>query len=595
VPSSEKLPHLLFRLWEHFSPRRKGQFALLLILMVLVSFAEVLSLGAIVPFLAALTNPKQIFELPIAQPFIQLLGIQSEGELLLPLTLLFGFTAIVAGAMRLVLLKVSLRLSFATGADIGYSIYRKTLYQPYLTHLSRNTSEIIDGVTGKTTIVTDGIIMSALYVLSSMIMLVLMLGTLLVIAPIPSAAAFGVFGLMYFITMKVTRRKLMNNSKDITVESARVIKSLQEGLGGIRDILIDGSQDAYCQVYQKSDSILRKAYATSSFISVSPRFVTEALGMLLIALLAFVLTKQSNEINQAIPIVGALALASQRLLPVMQLAYSAWTAILRNQFSLKDTLDFLDQPLPEYANQLPSNPIPFNKEINLKDVSFQYRENSPLILDKLSLTIPKGSRVGFIGTTGAGKSTLLDILMGLLRPSSGALEIDNQVITEANHRAWQMHIAHVPQTIYLADSTIEENIAFGIPKHEIDHERVKRVAEQAQIAKTIEGLPQGYETFVGERGTRLSGGQRQRIGIARALYKNADVLIFDEATSALDTETEIAVMESIQNLGSHYTVLMIAHRLSTLKDCSMLVKLDHGKIEAIGSYEDLALPIIESK
>jgi len=595
VPSSEKLPHLLFRLWEHFSPRRKGQFALLLILMVLVSFAEVLSLGAIVPFLAALTNPKQIFELPIAQPFIQLAGIQSEGELLLPLTLLFGFTAIVAGAMRLVLLKVSLRLSFATGADIGYSIYRKTLYQPYLTHLSRNTSEIIDGVTGKTTIVTDGIIMSALYVLSSMIMLILMLGTLLVIAPIPSATAFGVFGLMYFVTMKVTRRKLMNNSKDITVESARVIKSLQEGLGGIRDILIDGSQDAYCQVYQKSDSILRKAYATSSFISVSPRFVTEALGMLLIALLAFVLTKQSNEINQAIPIVGALALASQRLLPVMQLAYSAWTAILRNQFSLKDTLDFLDQPLPEYANQLPSEPIPFQRVIDLKDVSFQYRENSPLILDKLSLTIPKGSRVGFIGTTGAGKSTLLDILMGLLRPSSGALEIDNQVITEANHRAWQMHIAHVPQTIYLADSTIEENIAFGIPKHEIDHERVKRVAVQAQIAKTIEDLPQGYETFVGERGTRLSGGQRQRIGIARALYKNADVLIFDEATSALDTETEIAVMESIQNLGSNYTVLMIAHRLSTLKDCSMLVKLDHGKIEAIGSYEELALPIIESK
>jgi ATP-binding cassette subfamily B protein len=185
--------------------------------------------------------------------------------------------------------------------------------------------------------------------------------------------------------------------------------------------------------------------------------------------------------------------------------------------------------------------------------------------------------------------------MGLLRPSAGTLEIDNQIITEANHRAWQMHIAHVPQTIYLADSTIEENIAFGIPKHEIDHERVKHVAAQAQIAKTIEELAQGYETFVGERGTRLSGGQRQRIGIARALYKRADVLIFDEATSALDTETEIALMESIQNLGSNYTVLMIAHRLSTLKDCSMLVKLDHGKIEAIGSYEELALPMIESK
>jgi ATP-binding cassette subfamily B protein len=271
----------------------------------------------------------------------------------------------------------------------------------------------------------------------------------------------------------------------------------------------------------------------------------------------------------------------------MQLAYSAWTAILRNQFSLKDTLDFLDQPLPEYANKIPSKPIPFNKEINLNTVSFRYRENSPLILDKLSLTIPKGSRVGFIGTTGAGKSTLLDILMGLLRPSSGTLEIDSQIITEANHRAWQMHIAHVPQTIYLADSTIEENIAFGIPRHEIDRERVKRVAEQAQIAMTIEDLPQGYETFVGERGTRLSGGQRQRIGIARALYKNADILIFDEATSALDTDTEIAVMESIKNLGSHYTVLMIAHRLSTVRRSDKVIYMDNGAIIAQGNFESI--------
>ena len=555
--------------------------------MVVVSFAEVVSLGAIVPFLAALTNPQQVFELPIAQPFIRLLHLQSQNDLLMPLTLLFGLTAIVAGAMRLVLLKVSLRLSFATGADIGYSIYRKTLFQPYITHLSRNTSEIIDGVTGKTTIVTDGIIMSALYVLSSLIMLVLMVTALLIIAPLPSLAAFAIFGLMYVITMKVTRKKLMNNSKDITTESARVIKSLQEGLGGIRDILIDGSQDAYCQVYQKSDAILRKAYATSSFISISPRFVTEALGMLLIALLAFALSKQSNSINQAIPIVGALALASQRLLPVMQLAYSAWTAILRNQFSLKDTLDFLDQPLPEYAGQVRVPPIPFQHQIDLKQVSFCYRDNAPLILDQLSLSIPKGSRVGFIGTTGAGKSTLLDILMALLQPTSGRLEIDSQTITDANHRAWQMHIAHVPQSIYLADSTIAENIAFGVPPDEIDHARVKEAAHKAQMAVTIEALPQGYQTLVGERGTRLSGGQRQRIGIARALYKNADVLILDEATSALDNETEIAVMESIQHLGPDYTVLIIAHRLTTLKDCSQIELLSKGEIKKIGTYREI--------
>ena len=314
--------------------------------------------------------------------------------------------------------------------------------------------------------------------------------------------------------------------------------------------------------------------------------------MLLIALLAFALSKQSNSINQAIPIVGALALASQRLLPVMQLAYSAWTAILRNQFSLKDTLDFLDQPLPEYAGQVRVPPIPFQHQIALKQVSFRYRDNAPLILDQLSLSIPKGSRVGFIGTTGAGKSTLLDILMALLQPTSGNLKIDTQTITDANHRAWQMHIAHVPQSIYLADSTIAENIAFGVPPDEIDHARVKEAAHKAQMATTIEALPQGYQTLVGERGTRLSGGQRQRIGLARALYKNADVLILDEATSALDNNTEIAVMESIQHLGPDYTVLIIAHRLTTLKDCSMIVKLDKGRIEAVGSYEAIAAPLI---
>jgi ATP-binding cassette subfamily B protein len=314
--------------------------------------------------------------------------------------------------------------------------------------------------------------------------------------------------------------------------------------------------------------------------------------MLLIALLAFALSKQSHSINQAIPIVGALALASQRLLPVMQLAYSAWTSILRNQFSLKFTLDFLDQPLPEYAGQVRVPPIPFQHQINLNQVSFRYRDNSPLILDQLSLSIPKGSRVGFIGTTGAGKSTFLDILMALLQPTSGNLKIDTQTITDANHRAWQMHIAHVPQSIYLADSTIAENIAFGVPPDEIDHARVKEAAHKAQMATTIEALPQGYQTLVGERGTRLSGGQRQRIGLARALYKNADVLILDEATSALDNNTEIAVMESIQHLGPDYTVLIIAHRLTTLKDCSMIVKLDKGRIEAVGSYEAIAVPLI---
>jgi ATP-binding cassette subfamily B protein len=208
-------------------------------------------------------------------------------------------------------------------------------------------------------------------------------------------------------------------------------------------------------------------------------------------------------------------------------------------------------------------------------------------LINLSLTIPKGSRVGFIGTTGAGKSTLLDILMGLLRPSSGSLEIDHQIITEANHRAWQMHIAHVPQTIFLADSTIEENIAFGVRRDKIDYNRVRQAARQAQISETIETWPEKYQTCVGERGVRLSGGQRQRIGIARALYKQADLIIFDEATSALDRETEQAVMQAIDGLSDDLTILIIAHRLTTLQNCTQIVELADGTIARVGSYSNM--------
>jgi ATP-binding cassette subfamily B protein len=231
--------------------------------------------------------------------------------------------------------------------------------------------------------------------------------------------------------------------------------------------------------------------------------------------------------------------------------------------------------------------LPFQKEIGIKCLSFRYTLQTPWVLNNLNLTIAKGSRVGFVGTTGSGKSTLLDIVMGLLQPTDGALEIDGQIVTPANNRAWQAHIAHVPQAIFLADSTIEENIAFGVPKDQIDPERVRQAAQQAQISEIIETWPKQYQTFIGERGIRLSGGQRQRIGIARALYKQADVIIFDEATSALDNETEQAVMQAIESLSEDLTILIIAHRLTTLKNCTQIVELGDGGIKRAGIYQDI--------
>lgn len=272
----------------------------------------------------------------------------------------------------------------------------------------------------------------------------------------------------------------------------------------------------------------------------------------------------------------------------MQQAYSSWSNLRQNQYSLKDTLEFLDQPLPNELEST-SEPIDFVKEITLDDISFSYPADTKPILQHFSITIPKKSRIGFIGETGSGKSTLLDIIMGLLQPTSGTLKIDGRKIDSSNLRAWQKHVAHVPQNIFLADGTIAENIAFGLPLDQIDEVRVRQAAEQAKINDIIEKLPDGYQTLVGERGVRLSGGQRQRLGIARAIYKQADVIIFDEATSALDSDTENAVMEAIDKLSNELTILIIAHRLSTLKNCTQIIKLPSGQIFDTVDYKTLGI------
>ncbi len=555
--------------------------------MILASFAEILSIGAVLPFLGVLTAPVRVFEHPAAQSFIQTLGLTGPEQLLLPLTIIFGIAAIVAGVMRLLLLWASTRLSFATGADLSISIYHRTLYQPYSVHVARNSSEVINGIATKANGTIYSVIVPALTLISANVMLIAILIAMLSIEPIVALAAFGGFGVIYGSIIRITRTRKIRNSQRIAHESTQVIKCLQEGLGGIRDVLIDGSQKTYCQIYRNADLPLRRAQGNNQFIGQSPRYGIEALGMLLIAALAYMLAQQSEGIAKAIPVLGALALGAQRLLPVMQQAYAAWSSIQGNQASLQDTLDLLDQPLPDYADQPADKPLLFRQRISLNQISFRYSPQMPWVLNNLDLSIAKGSRVGFIGTTGSGKSTLLDIVMGLLQPTEGTLAIDGQPITMSNHRAWQVHIAHVPQAIFLADSTIEENIAFSVPKEMINHERVRQAAHQAQIAEIIETWPKQYQTFVGERGIRLSGGQRQRIGIARALYKQADVIIFDEATSSLDNETEQAVMQAIEGLSEDLTILIIAHRLTTLRNCTQIVELGDGGILRMGTYQEI--------
>ncbi len=324
------------------------------------------------------------------------------------------------------------------------------------------------------------------------------------------------------------------------------------------------------------------------FIGGSPRPIMEAFGMIVIAALAYGLSRKPSGVATALPLLGTLALGAQRLLPALQQSYSAWVTIAGCQAALATTIELLRQPLPAEMLQPSPEPLAMREAISFRHVRFRYTSDGPWVLDDLNFAIKRGSRVGFVGSTGSGKTTTLDLLMGLLLlESEGDLLVDGEAISGARVRAWQRSIAHVPQSIYLADRTIAENIAFGVARANIDPERVAVAARQAQLTEFIDSCREGYDTRVGERGVRLSGGQRQRVGIARALYRQASVLVFDEAASALDNVTEQSVMDAISSLNRDLTIVLIAHRLTTIQRCDLIFELERGRLVAQGSYEQL--------
>ncbi len=579
------LPALLFRLFRHISRRRRYQFLLMLGLTLVSSVAEVVSLGSVLPFIGILTQPEAIFNHPLAAGITGTLGISSPAGLVLPLTAAFAIAAIAAAGLRLLLLWVSIRLGNATGTDLSIEVYRRTLYQPYCVHAARNSSEIISGITQKVSTATT-VLISFAFVATSFLLFSSVLLTLVVIDPKVAFTAMLCFGTGYGLIALLTRRRLALNGKCIAREQTQVVKALQEGLGAIRDVLLDGAQVVYTEVYEKAIRQLQQANGENTFINQFPRFAMEALGMVLIAGLAYMLNGRPGGMAAALPVMAALALGAQRLLPLLQQLYGNWTVVAGSSSSLVDVLNLLDQPLPEHATLPEPAPFEFQKEIRFEDVRFRYAEAGQFVLDGFTLVIPKGARIGFVGSTGSGKSTALDLLMSLLDPTAGRILVDGAPVTAANRRAWQRAIAHVPQGIFLSDATIAENIAFGVPPDKIDLGRVKQAAANAHISDFIESRKGGYEAMVGERGIRLSGGQRQRIGIARALYKRASVLVFDEATSSLDSVTEKEVMKAIENLNKDLTILMIAHRFTTLRNCDRIIQLEGGRVLVQDTYEN---------
>ncbi len=582
---SKPILHLLRDFIPHISGRRRKQFFLVLVLMLAGAAAELITLGAVIPFIALMADPSAALDYPLLQRLFTSLGWQSADSIVLPMTLLFLLVVAGATAVRLLLLWVSTRWVFALGYDVGVSMYARVLNQPYSFHITRNTSEIIAAV-NKVQAVLNGTVRPIMDGIISTALAVAIITALILIEPVATIAAAVVFISLYLIISGLTRLKLRLNGKHIAAAQTQRIRCVQEGLGSIRDVLLDHSQAQYTTDYARADQRLRRAQASSQLLKRTPSFLMQSLAIVLIVILAYSFSHRDGGLIATLPLLGALALGAQRLIPLLQKIYDAWASLISSHQMFVDVLELLSLPVPQ-ATTRETRRLPFEHELRLEGVSFTYPQTETGVLKNIDLVIPRGSRVGIVGPSGSGKSTLVDLIMTLLVPDQGRLLVDGTPLDEHNRASWQNHVSHVPQHIFLADASIAENIAIGVPQKKIDHDRVVEAARAARIHEFIAARQRGYASPVGERGIQLSGGQRQRLGIARAIYRQASVLVLDEATSALDNDTETSVINCLDDLGDDLTIIMIAHRLTTLSSCNLIIQLDAGRVIQTGSFQQI--------
>jgi ABC-type multidrug transport system fused ATPase/permease subunit len=557
----------LKRLAHHVSKTRLVQFSGLAIFMLFGAVAEMVTIAAVVPFLSALLGASGTSSiLPDLFSNIDLRDI----------AFILCIAAVTAAFIRGLLSWSTHRYTAAIGIDLSKKLYSRILSQPYEQHISRNSSDVIAGFEK-----INGVVSKTINpLLQGLVAIIMVLGILIVLFAIDTTVALVsilLIGALYFFVSLITRSSLTRNSNIIADSAAMCIRSIQEGLGGIRDIILDNTQGVFIKHYSSDVTSMRVAQASNAFVSESPRFIIEAAGMIMIVVIAWGVSQRGEGVQEAIPILGALALGAQKLLPAMQRIYFARSSIRGNSKNLVDILELMEQPitkpraLMELKQARSDQKLPV---LRLANVAYSYSgAEKPVFID-LSIEIQKGDRIGIMGKTGSGKSTLADITMGLLQPTSGQIYVHDELLTLANRRGWQSQLAHVPQFIYLADSSIVENIAFGVNSRDIDLDLVESVIEKAQLDDVVQNLNSGINEVIGERGVKLSGGQRQRLGLARALYKKPEFLVLDEATSALDGHTERNVMEVIEALGGGITILIIAHKLSTLANCNKIIELD---------------------
>ena len=580
LSSNSPKPTIFQQVWRILSRQERRGLGWIFVLMIVGSVLETLSLGLVVPVVGLLTRPNYIQNFPRIN---ELLGYPTEHQFVIGMMFALVVVYIAKSFFLIWSAWVQRGYSASVTTRIGRQLFRSYLYQPYAFHLQRNSAVLIRNSQNSGLVMTG--IIDPILVISSDILVTAGLFVLLIkLEPIGSIATISIFGLTSWIFRKFTNSRIKTWGEIQNFHKRMLLQHLQQGFGGVKDVKILGTEEYFASQY--GENLLKNSEVVRRFsiAQTLPRFGLEILTIIGLAVLVSTMVLLDSELPEILPVLGLFGAAAFRLLPAVNRLISNFQIINVSRPQVNEVFEDLD--LPDQLNHKNSDRSTLTSAISIVDISFSYAESLKNVVSGVSVKIGRGEAVGLIGSSGSGKSTLVDILLGLLEPNSGKVLVDGSDIHD-DLRGWQDQIGYVPQSIFLTDDTLRRNVAFGLPKDKIDDDAVRSAIRSAQLEEFVASLPDGMETVVGERGVRLSGGQRQRIGIARALYNNPDVLVLDEATSSLDTETEHGVMQAVQALQGDKTVIIVAHRLSTVEYCDRLYRLENAQIVDEGTFSEV--------
>lgn len=572
------------------SPQERKNAALLLVMILIMAFLDMIGVASIVPFIVVLTNPDIIETNIILKKMYQtskMFGVENNQEFLFALGILVFFLLIFSLSFKALTTYFQTRFVMMREFTIGKRFVREYLQQPYDWFINRNSADLGKNILSEVSLVVGGSIAGFMKLIAnSAVSIALIL--LLIVTDLKLAIITGLsLGVSYGIIYKFTYSFLDKIGEQRVVSNQLRFTAISEAFGAAKEVKVGGLEKIYIDRFSSPAEKFAKDMTSQQVIVLIPRFALEAIAFGGIMLLILYLLRQTGSFNSSLPIISLYVFAGYRLLPALQQVYASFSSLTFSGPALDKIYNELKNLKPFELKQDESI-LSLKKEISLKNIYYNYPNSSKSVLRDVNITIPAKTTIGLIGSTGAGKTTTVDIILGLLEIQKGTLEIDGKVISKHNIRSWQRSIGYVPQQIYLSDDTVEANIAFGVKPNDICKETIDKVSKIANLHNFVTNeLPKQYQTTIGERGVRLSGGQRQRIGIARALYHNPDVLILDEATNALDNQTEKAVMDAVNKLSNNITIILIAHRLNTVKNCDIIYRIDKGKIVNGGTAEDL--------